>query len=148
MRAAYLIFSIPNSFSKFAERESKPKYYFSDNGLLNLFLFDRDTALLENEVAVALYDAYGEDLHYAKSLKTGVDVDFYLPEVGLAVQVAYSIAGTARAREIDNLVRLAQSVEGPVRLIVVTKGEEERIERDGLVIEVMPAWKFLLTVCR
>lgn len=122
-----------------------PKYYFSDNGLLNLFLFDRETALLENEIAVALYDRFGEGLHYAKSSRTGVDVDFYVPEAGLAVQVAYSIAGEAREREVGSLVRLAHADDAIKRLVIVTKEEEEVLEQDGVRVEVVPAWKFLLS---
>lgn len=141
---AYLLFSITNATAKFVEREGSPKYYFSDNGLLNLFLFNRETALLENEIAVALYDCFGEGLHYIKSPRTGIDVDFYVPDAGLAVQVAYSIADGAREREVANLVRLARADETVGRFIIVTKEEEESIEAGGVCIEVLPAWKFLL----
>lgn len=146
-REAYLLFSITNATAKFVEREGSPKYYFSDNGLLNLFLFDRDTALLENEIAVALRDRFGEGLHYLKSPKTGIDVDFYVPESGLAVQVAYSVAGSAREREVANLARLAHVDDSVERLVIVTKEEEETVERDGVRIEIVPAWKFLLSLC-
>lgn len=144
---AYLLFSITNATAKFVEREGSPKYYFSDNGLLSLFLLDRETALLENEVAVALHDRFGQGLHYVRSAKTGIDVDFYIPEAGLAVQAAYSIAGEARAREIRNLVRLDRADDAVKRLVIVTKEEEETIEQDGARIEVVPAWKFLLDEC-
>lgn len=33
------------------------------------------------------------------------------------------------------------------RFIIVTKEEEELVEQDGIQIEVVPAWKFLLTEC-
>ena len=146
---AYLLFSITNATAKFVEREGSPKYYFSDNGLLNLFLFDREAALLENEIAVALYGCFGEGLHYIKSPRTGIDVDFYVPDAGLAVQVAYSIADGAREREVANLVRLARAEDREKRLIIVTKEEEESIEAGGVRIEVLPAWKFLLKeLCR
>ena len=146
---AYLLFSITNATAKFVEREGSPKYYFSDNGLLNLFLFDRETALLENEIAVALYGCFGEGLHYIKSPRTGIDVDFYVPDAGLAVQVAYSIADGAREREVAKLVRLARAEDREKRLIIVTKEEEESIEAGGVRIEVLPAWKFLLKeLCR
>lgn len=142
---AYLLFNITNATAKFVEREGSPKYYFSDNGLLNLFIVDRETALPENEIAVALYDRFGTDLHYARSSKTGIDVDFYLPEAKLAIQVAYSIAGEAREREISNLIRLARADTAIKRLVIVTKEEEENIEQQGISIEVIPTWKFLLT---
>lgn len=103
-KESYLLFDITNATAKFVEREGNPKYYFSDNGLLNLFLVKRETALLENEIAVALHDRFGDGLHYVKSAKTKIDVDFYVSEAGVAVQVAYSIAGDAREREVGNLV--------------------------------------------
>lgn len=140
---AYLLFSLSNAVAKFIDRESNQKYYFSDNGLLNLMLFDRDTTLLENEVAVALRDAYGEDLHYLKSSKHGIDIDFYAPEHKLAVQVAYSISGEARAREVGNLVKLHR-LQRDVRLVIVTMAEQETISEDGATIEVVPAWRLLL----
>lgn len=143
-KKAYLIFDIRNAVAKFVERESNPKYYFSDNGLLGLFLFDRDTALLENEVAVALRDMYGDDLHYLKSKKNGIDIDFFLPEAKYAIQVAHSIADSARKREIENLVKLHRLSPEVERLIIVTKEGEELVEVEDCTIEVIPAWKFLL----
>ena len=144
---AYLLFDVKNAVAKFVEREGSPKYYFADNGLLGLFLSDKDTALLENEVAVALRDVYGEGLCYIKSPKNGIDVDFFVPEEGLAVQVAYSIAGEARGREVENLVRLARAQGSLARALILTKQEEETIEADGLRIEVIPTWKYLLRDC-
>lgn len=106
-------------------------------------LFDRDTALLENEVAVALRDAFGEDLHYLKSSKHGIDIDFYAPEHKLAVQVAYSISGEARAHEVGNLVKL-HWLQDYIRLVIVTMAEQETISEGDATIEVVPAWRLLL----
>ena len=66
----------------------------------------------------------------------------------LAVQVAYSIEGQACVREIDSLVRLAKIQGGLCRFVIVTKQEAETIEVDGIEIEVVPAWKFLLEGAR
>lgn len=141
---AYLLFSLNNAIYKFVEQESNPKYYFSDNGLLNLFLYNRDTALLENQVAIALHDVYGEELHYLKSSKYGIDIDFYVPDAGMAVQVAYSIEGDARAREVGNLVKLHHVDASVTSFVIVTKDETETIEIDGIVIRVVPTWCYLL----
>ena len=51
LQATWLIFSIENYASKLVEKISNQKYYFIDNGLLNLFLIDPETSLLENLVA-------------------------------------------------------------------------------------------------
>ena len=71
-REAYLLFEVKNAVAKFVEREGNPKRYFSDNGLLNLFLIGKEPTLLENEVAVAMRDVFGEKLHYLKSSKTAL----------------------------------------------------------------------------
>lgn len=84
-------------------KESYPKFYFSDNGILSLFLDRKESVQLENMVAVALARAYPDDVYYLKSAKTNIDIDFYVPSVCLAVQAAYSIEGEARAREVGNL---------------------------------------------
>lgn len=143
-RDAYLVFSIGNVAAKFAEREGNPKYYFSDNGLLSLFLDKDDSSLLENEVAVAMRDVFGNGLHYLRSRKTGIDVDFYVPEAGLAVQVARSMSASARVREVGNLVKLAKVDKDAERLLIVTQNESGIIDEEGVAIEVKPAWRFIL----
>lgn len=57
----WLLLRLHNIASSFAEKETISKYYFSDNGLLNLFLIDGDTSLLENLVAVTLLRRYCND---------------------------------------------------------------------------------------
>lgn len=99
---------------------------------------------LENMAAVALARAYPDDVYYLKSAKTGIDIDFYVPSIGLAVQAAYSIAGDAREREVGNLKKLAQNAAEAVRCVIVTYEEEETIIEDGVTIEAVPLYKFLL----
>ena len=140
---AYLLFRNRNYVSKFAEKESKPRFYFFDNGLLSLFLTDKQSALLENAVAICLKRRYGEEVYYFKSTQTGIDIDFYLPEEKCAIQVAYSVE-TAEDRETKSLMSFAEKVEGIKRFIIVTNEEERTIIKDGVIIEVIPAYKFLL----
>lgn len=146
-REAYLLFDVENTVAKFVEREGNPKRYFSDNGLLNLFLVGKEPTLLENEIAVALRGVFGEGLRYIRSAKTGIDIDFFVPEEGLAVQVAYSLSESARPREVGSLVKLAHVDDSVRRLAIVTKEEEGEIQENGVRIEVKPAWKFLLQDC-
>ena len=140
---AYLLFRNKNYVSKFAQKESTPRFYFYDNGLLSLFLVDKPSALLENAVAVYLKRRYGEEVYYFKSMKTGIDIDFYLPEEKCAIQVAYSIE-TAEERETKSLISFAEKTAGTNRLIIVTNEEERTITKDGLTIEVIPVYKFIL----
>ena len=141
---AYLIFSVQNYYARFAEKESNPKYYFSDNGLLNLFLDDKKPSLLENAVAVYLTQNHPEDVYYLKSPKTGIDIDFYIPSARQVVQVAYSIQGDAYEREVGNLKKFAATTTETHRYVIVTYEEEKIINDSDVKIEVVPLMKFLL----
>ena len=144
-KQAYLLFPLENYFAKFSERESTPKFYFEDNGLLNLFLIHKDTALLENMVAVALRRSCKKEFYYLKSEKTGIGIDFYVPETATAIQAAYSISdGMAYDREVSNLLKLASSFPEAKRFVIVTLSEEKTIQKNGVEIEVLPLYRFLL----
>ena len=144
MRETCLVFSIANSAAKFAERESVKKHYFIDNGLLNIFLTDPDSALLENVCAVALHRVYGDALYFYRQ---NVEVDFYVPTEGLAVQVCWSLGDAdTRARELNALAKL--DARSPLkRMVVVTRDEAERILLpSGRTVEVMPLAEWLMEI--
>lgn len=143
-KSAFLIFDVKDYVSKFTDKNTTPKYYFIDNGILKLFLLNKASVLLENIVAVALYEKYRDHLYYLKSTKTKIDIDFYLPEKKTAIQVAFNIDDHAYEREVGNLVRLAKKDENIDRFMIVTSEEEKELEVDGVKIEVVPLYKFLL----
>lgn len=140
---AYLLFRTRNFVSKFAEKESIPRFYFYDSGILSLFLVDKEPALLENTVAVHLKRHFGDEIYYYKSSQTRIDIDFYLPDLKCAIQVAYSLKDSEK-REIGNLLLLAEKNSDIRRLIVVSKEEEQLVEKGTIKIEVIPIHKFLL----
>ena len=140
---AFLLFTIENYYASFLDKNSNPKYYFMDNGILNLFLDDKRSSLLENIVALHLYRKHKESLYYLKGNK--VDIDLYISDTNIAVQVAYSINdGDAYNREVNNLVELANSSDKKYKLLIVTYEEERTINLEGKIIEVIPLKKFLL----
>ena len=143
---SYLLFKVKNFVYKFADRESKPRFYFLDNGILNLLLFDKKSALLENAVAVALHNYYQDNLYTFKSDKNKIDLDFYLPPAKTAVQVAVRLDDYSREREVGALVKFAKNSREPQRLVIVTEYQKETIEQDGQTIEVLPLADFLLEV--
>jgi predicted AAA+ superfamily ATPase len=144
LKESWLIFSVENFMAKLADKERNKKYYFIDNGILNLFLFDSDTALLENLVAIRLKYLYGNDVYFFQS---SFEVDFYLPEQQTAIQACYSLADMdTRKREINALVQLAKRYEIKKHLII-TKEEEDKISEKGIDIDVIPAKKWLLQSC-
>jgi predicted AAA+ superfamily ATPase len=140
---AFLFFTIENYYASFLDKNSNPKYYFMDNGILNLFLDDKKTALLENIVALHLYRKHKDSLYYLKGTK--VDIDFYLSDSNVAFQVAYSINNIdTYNREVNNLIEFARHSDRDNKLVIVTYEEEKTIRNDEKTIEVIPLKKFLL----
>lgn len=139
---SWLILPYENLYGKLQDKEANRKYYFTDNGLLHLFLVDANTSLLENLVAITLRRRYGEGCYFWNS--KNAEVDFVVPEEGLAVQVAYSMADADTAkRETDALIRLSSAIE--IRtMVVVTMEEESVLEKDGCHIQIVPLWRWLL----
>ena len=141
---SYLVFKLYNHFSAFAERETTPKYYFADNGILNLFLADKKSALLENAVAVWLRAHYGEEVCYLKSSTTGLDIDFYIPSEHTAIQVCLQVNDQSAGREIGNLLKASATMSDVRRLIIITsEGTPSRLP-DHSEIELIPVDVFLL----
>ncbi len=143
---AYLLFHTSNYVAHFAQRESTPRYYFGDNGLLDLFLVDKASLLLENAVALSLKRRFGDKVFYFKSSKTSIDIDFYLPDQSLAVQVVYTLDENSKKRELSSLDALSRDKRlAPKRSVIVTYADDERtIDTGDSSIEVIPLWKFLL----
>ncbi|MDD2247895.1 MAG: ATP-binding protein [Proteiniphilum sp.] len=141
---SWLISSIQNIAGKIVDKETNPKYYFTDNGLLNLFLLDGNTSLLENMVAINLLRKYGREnavFFYNKNM----EVDFYIPEDLLAIQVCYDLDNSDGTfdREIDSLIKLTKVLECK-RLLIITRDSEQTLEIEGKTINVIPVWKWLL----
>lgn len=136
-------FSIQNIMGKLVDRETTPKYYFMDTGLLQLLVLDGVTAALENLVAIELVRRYGMDQVYY--YERNIEVDFYIPEKKMAVQVCYFLHQSAETleREVGGLLKLNDFMKGQ-SLYILTYSEEEEIERDGVTIHVLPMWKWLL----
>lgn len=141
LKDSCLVFSLENFVSKFVEKETSKKHYFIDNGLLNLFLIDCETSLLENLCAIHLYKKYGAELYYYNK---GIEVDFYIPSEQLAIQACYDMKDDATVqREKGALVKLASHIDIQ-RALIITRDSEDEMEEDGLKIEVLPIWKWLL----
>ena len=147
--SAWLLLRLRNVSAPFAEKETSCKYYFIDNGVLNLFLLGGETILLENAVALALFRRYGHDADNERVFfyNDKVEVDFYVPEDELAIQVSYSIEGSVATekREMEALQKLPKTLSCK-RRIIITYDEEKIIEDEYGVIEVIPCWKWLINL--
>lgn len=144
---AWLLLRLRNLSSTYAEKESICKYYFIDNGILSLQLLDSETILLENIVALSLFRKYGHDENNERVFfyNVNIEVDFYVPEDELAIQVSYSITDPdTLSREAGALAKLP-NVHPCRRRVIITYDEEGSLSDQYGVIEVIPCWKWLLT---
>lgn len=143
---AWLLLRLRNYASTLADKESNCKYYFIDTGILGLFLIDKDTMLLENLVALQLFRLYGHDIDNERVFfyQDNYEVDFYVPEQELAIQVSYTLREEeTRKREVEALTKLPNRLPCSKRLIL-TYDEEENITDSFGTIEVIPVWKWMI----
>lgn len=141
LQESCLLISLDNYASKFVDKETVKKHYFIDNGLLHLFINNPDTALLENLCAINLYKRYGKGVYY---FNRNIEVDFYVPDEELAIQASFRMSEEATLeREIKALVALHGLYETQ-RNLIITYEDEGTMERDGIKIEIIPVWKWLL----
>ena len=142
---AWLLLRLRNYASALADKESNCKYYFIDTGILGLFLIDKDAMLLENIVALQLFRIYGHDPENERVFfyHHNFEVDFYVPDAELAIQVSYSLRDDeTRKRETEALHKLPHHLPCS-RRIILTYDEEETITDQHGIIEVTPVWKWL-----
>lgn len=144
-KEAFLIYPIKNIADNLTNRETNPKYYFVDNGIISILALDADTSLLENMVALELIRRYGTD-ERVFFFNRNVEVDFYVPDEALAIQVSYNPRKTDDTwqRESGALIKLGKILDCRRRLIL-SYDTEETVEMGGNVIEVMPVWKWMIS---
>jgi uncharacterized protein len=141
LQDAYLISPVNNYTSAFTVRESKKKYYFIDQGILNLFIEDQNSKLLENIAFLHLHRNYQNDICY---FKRSQEVDFYIPKEKKLIQVCYSLSNVeTKKREIAALLSAMKELNIQKSLII-TYDDEEIIKKENYTISVLPIWKWLL----
>lgn len=147
----FMFIRIPNYNKSLQKIESsQPKYYCIDNGLREAVLLPQsndDGKKLENTVFLQLY-----------RLRTPIDRIFYYQgrgecdfliqrgtEITQLIQVTWDMSdGETRRREIDGIVEAAITT-GCQNLLIITADSSEEIRADnGMIIHVVPAWKWLL----
>ena len=143
MTDSYLLFTLQNYAAKLVKKETFPKYYFMDTGLLGLMLLDCKSAQLENLVAIELIRRYGvENVYFFES---NIEIDFYVPSEGLAIQVCMQVLEDidTRERETQAFTKLSNFIPD-TECMIITNSEEHMLDCDGLQIQVIPIWKWLL----
>jgi len=145
---AWLLLRLRNIASAFSEKESNCKYYFVDNGILNLLLLNSETLLFENLVALHLFRKYGNDKDNERMYfyNEGIEVDFYIPEDLTAIQACYSVSKDRNTfdREVEALQKLPKVKECRTRFIV-TREDEGVVNDEFGEIRIVPFSKWQLS---
>ena len=146
----FMFFRVPKyDKSIIKENNSLYKYYIIDNGLRSAVLLPQsgdDGKLLENTVFLHLRRNCKptEKIFYYQGTK---ECDFVFQQnesITELIQVTWSMVDEeTRQREIDGLLEASQ-ISGCENLFVITYEEENEILANGLIIKVLPAWKWLL----
>ena len=139
---AYLFFAVPRYASSLKQRVvAPPKYYAIDNGLrrANSVQAKPDVGhRLENAVALHLRQRAPE-LSFAG--ERGVwECDFITPDG--AIQVCAALTPENRQRELRGVVE-GTRLQGRRRGLVITLDQSDRLVEDGVVIDVVPAWRWM-----
>ena len=146
MQDAYLFFPIPNLASPITEQSTIQKRYVADNGILSLFLFQGETKLLENIVAIELNRRYRntEEETLLYYYNRNIEIDFCVPTERIAIQVAYNLNDdTTYEREVGGLQKYLKAFP-EYKGYIITRDYEKRITIEDEEIEVIPVWKWLL----
>ena len=113
---------------------------------MNLFLLNGNSSLPGNMVAINLLRKYGRnDTVYFYN--RGIEVDFYVPDTGTAIQVCYDPDNSAGTfdREVKALLKITKVLVCR-HLLIITRDTERMLEISGKKIEVIPVWKRLLNL--
>ena len=82
-------------------------------------------------------------MYYLKGNK--VDIDFYLPNNNILIQVAYSLENQdTYEREVSNLINFSSDSKEELKLIIVTYEEKKEIQIEDKKINVITLRDFLL----
>jgi uncharacterized protein len=146
---AYFLFTVQLFDASASRRDSNPKrIYCIDHAMVTSVAWGvlvNSGHLLENLVFTALRRLYSE-IYYYKT-KTSREVDFIVPTSGktrILIQVCESLANTqTRKREIAALSE-AMAELGIKTGTIVTRNSDEQIKTNTGIINVLPAWRFLL----
>lgn len=139
---AYLLFAVQKFSASFKKRVVAPKkYYAVDNGLrsANSPNLTPDVGhRLENAVFLSLRQC-GLQPFYAGE-KDAWECDFVTDE--WAIQACANLTPSNSGRELEGL-RRACALPGRRRAVIVTLDQADRLDADGLEVEVVPAWTWL-----
>ncbi len=148
---AWLLFTVPiHSHSQKELERNYRKIYCIDWALAirNSLVWDGSySRALENMVYLHLRRNHARVRYYLTRSKRQ-EVDFLVsdehgkPIMAIQVSMDISLPDTLR-RELEPLIATARYF-GTKHNLIVTLNQEQRMEKDGITVQAMPAWKWLL----
>lgn len=147
MVSSYLCMPLVKYANSIIRQElSEKKVYIVDNGLVGAVNFglSRDYGkLLENTVFLHLFRRYKKIFFYKE--KSECDYVFLDEKDRFhAVQVSYSLSDAeTKSREIEGIVAACKRL-GIKRGKIITMAEEKDFTSEGIDVEILPAFKFLV----
>lgn len=149
LESSWLIFVLNRyAFSVKKQQIANKKVYCIDTGLTKsvAFSFSEDKGkFLENMVFLKLRRLYEskKDIYYYKT-EAGLEVDFYLPNKKIFIQVSQSItASGTRERELRALIDAMKEIKTSTAMII-TEDEKDTLEIEGKSIQIVPIYEWLL----
>lgn len=148
---AYFLFTVRIFDASQARAKSNPKkIYCVDHSMVisvGSGILVNSGHLLENLVFIALRRV-SQDIFYYKT-RSGLEVDFIIQQQDrsrMLIQVCESLVEPqTRKREVAALEEAMQELDLTTGTIV-TRSEEEQISVEPGIIDVVPAWRFLLSL--
>ncbi len=142
-QSIFLLFFLYPYSRKPKQRNTRPRLYLPDSGLLSLTSTDISKKL-ENQVFAEL-TRRGKHISYFDSGNS--EVDFVVSEgkkIEELIQVSYSVRDPETyARETKSLIDTSGAV-GCRRLTILTFNEEKQLKIGRETIRIIPAWKWML----
>lgn len=143
---SWLFFAINKYAYSVKEQQIAPKKIYSiDTGLSKSigFSFSGNTGRFMENLAYLHLRQNNLSPYYYKT-KSGFEVDFFIPQKHLLIQVCQNFDDQTKDREVRALVDA--SIEQPnSKLIIISESISDTIIVDKLKIKVIPLYKWLLT---
>lgn len=145
LQSSYLFFLVNKFAASVKEQQiAVKKVYTIDLGLISAIAFafsDNFGQRLENLVFLELKRRYTEEIYYYKT-QAGSEVDFYLPQSGLMVQVCADLSrAETKSRELKALAE-AKIERNIKKQVLINWREQDLVEG----VEIIPLYQWLLQV--
>ena len=148
---AYFLFTVRIFDASLARSNTNPKkIYCIDHSFITSVssgILVNSGHLLESLVFITLRRIYSE-IYYFKT-RNNREVDFIIPGQGrppILIQVCESLAAP-QTQKRETAALIEAMIELNIKKgIIVTQNEEEKMETDNGTIDVIPVWRFLLTI--